>query len=87
MVCTSYYKNDDEWKEICDIHVKHEEEWKKVCAGWRKTEGEWQQVYKSNNLSVDYLVVGGGAGGGGHGTGDRRTGYDARCPPWRAQQP
>ena len=70
MVCTSYYKNDDEWKEICDIHVKHEESWKKVCVTWKKIEGEWQQIYKSGAVPVDYLVVAGGGAGGGHGTGD-----------------
>ena len=63
MVCTSYYKNDDEWKEICDIHVKHEEEWKKVCVTWKKTDGEWQQIYKSGAIPVDYLVVAGGGAG------------------------
>ena len=70
MVCTSYYKNDDEWKEICDIHIKHEEEWKKVCAGWIKQEGQWQQIYKSGAVPVDYLVVAGGGAGGGHAQGD-----------------
>jgi len=71
MTCTSYYKNDDEWKEICDIHVKHEETWKKVCAGWRKTEGEWQHFYVSNTPSVEFLVVAGGGGGGAN-----NVGYD-----------
>jgi hypothetical protein len=70
MVCTSYYKHEEEWKEMCDIHVKHEEEWKKVCVTWKKTDGEWQQIYKSGAIPVDYLVVAGGGAGGGHDSGD-----------------
>lgn len=71
MVCTSYYKNNDQWQEICDLHIKREGKWQKICAGWRKTNGEWQQFYLSNKPSVEFLVVAGGGGGGAN-----NVGYD-----------
>jgi len=71
MVCTSYYKNNDQWQEICDLHIKREGKWEKICAGWRKTDGEWQQFYLSNKPSVEFLVVAGGGGGGAN-----NVGYD-----------
>jgi hypothetical protein len=71
MVCTSYYKNNDQWQEVCDLHIKREGKWNKVCAGWRKTDGEWQQFYLSNVPSVEFLVVAGGGGGGAN-----NVGYD-----------